>query len=69
MKHPQSPTVRTIKRLLKAKLKPIPKITKKKDAFPYSVKKILEKTAPQKPKKFVISDPPINLPIPGSFGL
>ena len=31
--------------------------------------KILEETAPQKPKKFVTSNPPTNLPIPGSFGL
>ena len=45
------------------------KITKKNDAFPYNAIKILEKTAPQKPKKFVISEFPINLPIPGSFGL
>ena len=34
-----------------------------------SVKKTLEKIAPQKPKKFVISDFPTSLPIPGSFGL
>ena len=45
------------------------KITKKNDALPYNVKKILEKIAPQKPKKFAISDLPTNLPIPGSFGL
>ena len=45
------------------------KITKKKEALPYTIIKILEKIAPQKPKKFVISDFPINLPIPGSFGL
>ncbi len=45
------------------------KITKKNDALPYSIKKILENTAPQKPKKFVTSDFPKNLPIPGSFGL
>ena len=34
-----------------------------------SVNKILEEIAPQNPKKFVISDFPTNLPIPGSFGL
>ena len=45
------------------------KITKKNDALPYNVKKILEKKAPQKPKKFAISDLSINLPIPGSSGL
>ena len=46
---------------------PNSKIIKKKDALPYSVNKILEKKAPQKPKKFVISDFAVNLPIPGSF--
>ena len=45
------------------------KITKKNDVLPSSVNKILEKKAPQKPKKFVISEFPTNLPIPGSLGL
>ena len=47
----------------------VKKITKKKEVFPYSVNKILEKKVPQKPKKFVISDFPVSLPIPGSSGL
>ena len=45
------------------------KITKKNDVLPYSVIKILEEIAPQKPKKFVTSKLPTNLPNPGSFGL
>ena len=45
------------------------KITNINDALPNTVKKMLEEIAPQKPKKFVISDLPTNLPIPGSFGL
>tara|TARA_B100001059_G_C17553047_1_gene436234 strand:+ start:438 stop:599 length:162 start_codon:yes stop_codon:yes gene_type:complete len=45
------------------------KIINKNDVLPDAVIKILEKKAPQKPKKLIISDLPINLPIPGSFGL
>ncbi len=45
------------------------KTTKNNDVLPSSTIKILEKKAPQKPKKFVISGLPNNLPIPGSLGL
>ena len=45
------------------------KTTKKKDILPNNIKKTLDKMAPQKPKKFLVSEFPTNLPIPGSFGL
>ena len=45
------------------------KVTKKNVILPNKVSKMLEKIAPQKPKKFVVSERPTNFPIPGSFGL
>ena len=45
------------------------KITKSIDDLPNMIIRTLEEIAPQNPKKFLTSDFPNNLPIPGSFEL